>query len=86
MQGVIARIIDKLITRKQYTVFEKIIPDQQHGFVSGRETTSNLLETASFINKHIGKSGKVDTVYFDIFKAFDRLNHRILMAKLGHAF
>lgn len=48
MQSVIPKLFDMLITEKIYGHVASIIPQQQHGFVKNRSTTSNLLEITQY--------------------------------------
>ena len=47
-----------------------------------RSTLSNLLEYTSFINEAFSNRLQVDSVYTDFAKAFDRVNHNLLIMKL----
>ena len=43
---------------------------------------SNLVEYQSFLNDALSNRIQVDTIYTDFAKAFDRVNHRLLIIKL----
>lgn len=55
---------------------------EQHGFTKGRSTTTNLLCLTSYITDNMVKSFQTDAIYTDLTAAFDKLNHRIAIAKL----
>ena len=59
-----------------------VICDEQHGFVSGRSTTSNLAVYHCFVSAVLEVGLQVDTVYTDFRKAFDSVDHCILQYKL----
>lgn len=59
-----------------------IISPYQHGFMKGRSTTTNLVVITQFIAKSIDMQAQTDVVYTDFSKAFDRLDHNILLKKL----
>jgi len=58
-----------------------IIP-QQHGFCRGRSTITNLLSYSEFLFSALDSSGQVDVVFTDFRKAFDKVNHWLLLQKL----
>ena len=56
---------------------------EQHGFVKGRSTLTNLLIYNNYISKILAKYNQVDSVYLDFAKAFDSVNHSLLIFKLS---
>ena len=54
----------------------------QHGFISGRSTVTNLFVITQYISDQLDKSLQVDVVYTDFTKAFDHLDHSRLLCKL----
>ena len=55
---------------------------KQRGFRSGRSCLSQLLEQYNKIFEELEKSNNVDVIYLDFAKAFDKVNHGILLNKL----
>ena len=58
------------------------IAPEQHGFVSGRSCTSNLLESLDAMIDMIDEGIPVDLLFFDFRKAFDTVPHGKLLVKL----
>ena len=56
----------------------------QHGFLSGRSCVSQLVEVLDTIGLHLDRGGQIDTIFLDMSKAFDKVCHRKLIAKLTH--
>merc|ERR1712055_641635 len=65
-----------------YLNINNLLPEDQHGFMKGRPTLSQLLEHVedSIRAWEIGKA--TDTVYLDFAKVFDKVDHDILCHKL----
>ena len=53
-----------------------------HGFCSGRSCLSLLLKHHKILLKELEKSNNVDVVYLNFAKAFDTVDHGILLNKL----
>lgn len=83
IQSVIPKMFDKLITSRLYFVMQPHISSTQHGFNTDRSSTTNHIETYTFISEVLVQKGQVDVAYFDFSRAFDRLDHVTLIIKLA---
>lgn len=61
--------------------FSRIIAPEQHGFMSKRSTSSNLVAYTSYIIEMIEKGYQTDGIYTDFSAAFDKIDHTIAIAK-----
>jgi hypothetical protein len=71
----IAKLIELLIYKKMYKDLQRLISENQHGYVKGRSTVPNLLEYTSFILKSVEDGLQVDCIYTDFCKAFDKIQN-----------
>ena len=55
---------------------------KQHGFRFSRSYISQLLEHHNKLLEGLERSNNVDALYFDFRKAFDKVDHGILLNKL----
>ncbi|KAK6052623.1 hypothetical protein COOONC_09873 [Cooperia oncophora] len=78
--------MERLIRDKILGWLEKfnMIPKEQHGFLSGASTVSNLLDSLFDWQSALNNGKSVDIVFVDLSKAFDRVCHRRLLVKLQH--
>ena len=71
-----------VVHKRIYPVISQYISENQHGFISGRSTTTNLVQISQYIANAMDQKQKVDVIYTDFFKAFDSVDHSILLGKL----
>lgn len=62
--------------------FDKFRSTHQHGFVKFRSTTTNLLDTYNTLFSNLNKKMPTDLIFFDMSKAFDKINHTTLIKKM----
>ena len=78
-----AKIFDQLIYQQLLPNIKPYISTAQHGFLSGRSTTTNLLNIVQTISEVIENRGQIDVIYTDFSRAFDSINHSVLLDKLN---
>ncbi|CAB4010142.1 Hypothetical predicted protein [Paramuricea clavata] len=61
-----------------------ILIECQHGFVPGKSCTAQLIDVLDKIGRLLDRGEQIDVIYLDMSKAFDRVNHKILIEKLRH--
>ena len=54
----------------------------QHGFLSKKSCLTNLLEFLEYVTDAVDQGKPVDVIYLDFQKAFDKVPHQRLLAKL----
>ena len=59
-----------------------ILNNSQHGFLAGKSCLTNLLEYIDTLSKLVDSSEAADILYLDFAKAFDKVPHMRLSAKL----
>lgn len=77
------RIFDNIVCNKISLLTKNIIINEQHGFKAGRSTITNLAVYHNFILSVIEAGSQIDVIYTDFRKAFDSVNHSILINKLS---
>ena len=78
----IGKVFEKIVYNSIYPIIVKGVPNNQHGFLGKRSTVTNLACFANYVLPNMDRGGQVDVIYTDFEKAFDRVDHVILLRKL----
>ena len=80
------KIIEKLMHKRLYAFFEyhNILYKNQFGFRKNNSTIFALMEITEKIKESIDKGKFGCGIFIDLKKAFDTVNHNILLTKLEH--
>ncbi|EYC09990.1 hypothetical protein Y032_0058g2927 [Ancylostoma ceylanicum] len=78
------KVMERIIRDKLSTWLDRfhVVPSEQHGFVSGRSTTTNLIDCIHDWSLALNEGKCVDVIYMDLSKAFDKVSHPKLLNKL----
>ena len=78
------KIIERVLRERfvRYLEVNNILNENQHGFRRKRSCVSQLLSHINFIQECLVNDVQVDTIYLDYAKAFDKIDHKILLEKL----
>ena len=72
-------IVSNIVER---CVLNHIWEHLQHGFMPRRSCTSQLVGVLDKIGKALDRGKQIDVIYLDMTKAFDKVNHKLLINKL----
>ena len=81
----IASKVMELIVRDNILTFLRsndLISHSQHGFLPGKSTTSQLIETLNDWTLSLDSGKNIDCIYLDFSKAFDCISHSRLISKI----
>lgn len=82
--SVFSKVIEKLVYKRlfMFLVRFNVLSKFQHGFIQGRSTEGAIYESLNYIVGCLDRGECVAGIYFDLSKAFDTLNHELLLYKL----
>ena len=80
----VGKLLERIIRNEIVNHMESnnLFAEEQHGFIAGRSCTTQLLEFMEEITEAIDSGDSVDVIYLDFAKAFDKVPHQRLLAKL----
>lgn len=81
-----SKIYEKIICSRLVSYLEdnNILVKQQHGFRSQHSTESAILHFLTNVYKYLEEKHFVVGIFVDLSKAFDTIDHNILLYKLNH--
>ena len=82
----LSKVVEKLIHSRLINFFEKfsILNMNQYGFRSKRSTIQAVARLTEFVRDATNKRADAIALFLDLKKAFDTIDHKILMQKLDH--
>ena len=82
---VLSKIFEKIVHTQlsAYFVEHKLLFKSQHGFRKNHSTETATLEFIDKLLKHLDKNTTPLSIFLDLSKAFDTLDHNILLEKLS---
>ena len=80
------KVYEKVIAAELLKRVNDKINPRQHGFLPLKSCESQLLPFVDQLARGLNESSRIDIVYFDFAKAFDSVNHDIILEKLKNRF
>ena len=80
----IIKFFERVLRKKivHYLELNNILSHNQHGFRSGKSCLTQMLNHFNSIYEGLLQGVETDTIYLDYEKAFDKVDHRLLISKL----
>merc|ERR1712239_43374 len=80
----IVKVFERVIKKKimAHLIENKMFNGGQHGFVPGRSTQTQLLSHFNDVFDTLAEGKRLDTIFLDFAKAFDKIDHEILLEKV----
>ena len=78
----ISKVPESIIYDQIYDTISSHISRNQFGFLPQRSTVQQLLKFTNTIHEAFNHKSQVDTIYFDIRKAFELVSYGLLLNRL----
>lgn len=84
LTSTIAKVVEKVILTRlvQFTQSSNILTERQNAYIQGRSTIRAIYMALCKINEALSRREHVVGVFLDLSKAFDRVDHSVLLTKL----
>ena len=84
--SIVAKTLERIICDELMHRCNYLIDPRQHGFVFGKSCGTQLLGFCDSLALSLNNNTRSDVIYFDFAKAFDSVNHDIILSKLKNQF
>lgn len=81
--SIVSKVFESIVYDYVFHSVRSSIVECQHGFFSKRSVETNLVVYTEYICDALDDGVQVDSLYSDFSKAFDKVDHNILMMKLS---
>ena len=79
---IVSKVLERCVFNCLYDHVNNLITPLQHGFLRNRSCVTQLLPVLHTIGQNLDKNIQTDVIYLDFAKAFDTVDHNVLLSKL----
>ena len=80
---IVSKVLERCVLNNIKCHLHQLVHSSQHGFFTGKSCTTNLIEALDNIGSLLDSGNQIDVIYLDMSKAFDKVNHELLLSKLS---
>ena len=81
-----SKLMERIVQEEILNRTSHLIDRRQHGFLESKSCTTNLISLVKDVAFSLHNRIGTDIIYFDFAKAFDTVNHDLLLRKLKYKF
>ena len=82
----VMKIFERIIKEELLNLTSGFLDTRQHGFLAHKSCTTNMVGFCDSLALSLNDNVRSDVIYFDFAKAFDSVNHDLILYKLKHRY
>ena len=86
LTSLVMKIFEKCVHTEIFEICKSHITPTQHGFLPERSCVTQMIDYTNILTLNLNLKSQTDVIYFDFSKAFDSVNHDIILDKLKNKF
>ena len=83
---IVMKVFEKCIRNELMNRCRDKLHPSQHGFLPGKSCMTQMIPFTNDLSVSLNNNDRTDIIYFDFSKAFDSVNHDIILMKLKYEF
>jgi len=80
--SVLAKVLESFVANWLHDLLDPVLDPNQFGCLKGRSTAHALISVLHHWSQTLDKRGSVRALFVDFSKAFDRVNHNVIVSKV----
>ena len=86
LTSLVVKVMERIVRDELMQKCNNLLDSRQHGFLPGKSCSTQLIEYCDSLSLSLNKNIRSDVIYFDFAKAFDSVNHDLILHKLKYSF
>ena len=86
LTSLVVKVMERIVRDDLMARCHHLVDNRQHGFLPEKSCSTQLTQFCDSLALSLNKNIRADVVYFDFAKAFDSVNHDLILNKLKHSF
>ncbi|MCP4456951.1 MAG: reverse transcriptase family protein, partial [Cytophagales bacterium] len=82
LTSLVVKVMERIVRDELMLKCSHFLDPRQHGFLPGKSCSTQLVEYCDSLSLSLNKNIRADVIYFDFAKAFDSVNHDLILSKL----
>ena len=82
----VMKIFERIVKEKLLDLTSQYLDPRQHGFLANKSCATNMVGFCDTLALSLNDNSRSDIVYFDFAKAFDSVNHDLILWKLKYLY
>ena len=86
LTSLVMKVLERIVRDELMLKCSSLVDDRQHGFLPQKSCCTQLVGFCDSLALSLNKNVRSDVIYFDFAKAFDSVNHDLILHKLKNLF